>query len=474
MSDATRRENEERNRKGAAAIPGAGSGAPPELLLGNGLRSGSAVVGGGGRGLGAAALRLLGGRVGSFLVAASVLGSSVYGLYSTGMSQVRDAARPARKGSIFAKPAYDAAVARSLPTEQGPGGDSLGGLASANKGAFDEQQAPQQAEAQPAEPSGAAPAPQAEPLLAPAQQALDAPADAARKLPRLGFGGSGAGSGSGLQGGPGLAGGLRRGFDQLALAKANSGVLTGPSAGSQAQLARSKVAAARSVKTGAQGQLQRASLLSQRAAVQAQTPGKLQASAFQAEQAFSGESTAGGGHSIGGTGAGEGKAAGVAAGAPDQGGPLNAGGVDPERPAVPQVGGSRDVAPWASLVMMAKSLLLVASMLIILLGILTQVQMTSPPWIVAVIQKHKTMLYGVVAGMAGTAAALGVMVSKSYGQAMQGEILMLGGGITMAAALVAMFKPGIKASWPMVLAGVAGMAAAMASAMSSNMTRGGL
>jgi hypothetical protein len=274
-------------------------------------------------------------------------------------------------------------------------------------------------------------------------------------------GGQPLGSGNGLAGGTGMAGGMQRKFKdqkkQSAMAQAKSMSKPG-----RRKLARRTTPISRAGGKGPMNQLKFSNKKSVKSLGMTSNEGR----AFEAANAFT-TAPAGQGGSIGGGGVGL-DSAGLDTGANSDGGPIGGGytGTDP----APTTGTSSDKSPWTPQVMLAMSLLMTASTIITVIGILAMYK--NIPFIGGFISGIQTMLFGVAAGMAGTATALGAMIMSQHGQPEQGMILTTGGAITTATAVASMMAPQSMPSWAVVLGGVAGIAASVG-AMLSGMMGGG-
>lgn len=134
---------------------------------------------------------------------------------------------------------------------------------------------------------------------------------------------------------------------------------------------------------------------------------------------------------------------------------------------VRRAGKGGDKSPWTKDVMLAMSLLMTASTIITIIGILALLK--NMPMIGTILTGIQLMLYVVATAMAATATALGIMIMTKHGQQTQGAILTTGGGITTSVAAASLAFPQSMPSWASVLGGIAGMAAAVAALLSSHM-----
>jgi hypothetical protein len=148
------------------------------------------------------------------------------------------------------------------------------------------------------------------------------------------------------------------------------------------------------------------------------------------------------------------------------GGPLDQNSTsNPSNPnEVADVGGGKNVTPYQGQLDMAKGMLMVASAIITIIGIMCMKRNALMASVVgglgaAALSAAMTMFLGIAVGLAAAAAAIGAMVGAKYGQGQQGGIVALAGTITAVAGAAAMLLPGKVPAWVLVLAGVMGMAA---------------
>jgi hypothetical protein len=259
------------------------------------------------------------------------------------------------------------------------------------------------------------------------------------------------GGGNGLAGGSGMAGGIGQQFKQASFDGSKPGgigqVLAMGSRTTAKSSARPMSVIARG--NGAMGQLQKSSAQS----IVGRNASNAESASYHGSQAFTAAPASQGSTSVGGQGAGGGTSQSAEAAE----GPINppaAADTTATNPnqAAPSTGTSSNVTPWQSTVVMAQTLLMVASGLILLLSMQLPILK----------DMAGTIVKGLAAGLAATAAAMGVMIMQKYGQQTQGMIITTGGAITAAAAVYALVATKVE-SWIMVLAGVAGMAASVGS-----------
>jgi hypothetical protein len=264
------------------------------------------------------------------------------------------------------------------------------------------------------------------------------------------------GGGVGLVGGSGMAGGVNRKFTPKPEKIAK---VTPALQGSRKMTARS---ANRSIsKVSGKGSMKQLRFANRRS-VKALGAGSGEGQAFQAAEAFD-TAPASADNEIAGAGVGD-DGAGMTSGAnniADDGGPLGASETRGEA-GVKKVGQSEDKSPYTGMLMMAQALLLAASTTIIIVGLLADLEKTSGPFY-EVIDGMKLAFYAMAIGMAAAATAIGMMIMMQYGQNTQAMMVTAGGGITTAAALVALFSSGQTPAWLSVLGGIAGLGASIGS-----------
>lgn len=451
-----------------AATQGAGSG-PALVRVGTSTARGAGgrLASGAQGALGPGSLRnlinFLSSNLGMAIMASVVAGASVYSLYSMGMNAARTQ-RPGKKPGIFSarKPAYDAEALRGVPAYRRDSGGSLGMFGKANKGALEEAGARADADSASnhGSPAGSAASRDGAATDGSGQEgpAADAPsghghAPALAKV--SGFTNARLGDAGGLRGGAGLSGGINRAFDTNVLARADRGSLSPLRTAATGQVIRAKTGASvRSSRKGAMGQLQKAASESHRG----RTASASEAKSYHAAEAFTGGAPAAGGATIGGSGA-SGGAAIAGDGMGDEGGPMpSRGALTPAQTDAPASEGGEDATPWTGMVMLAMSLLVIASIVITILGILKEsgTELASFGLSETVIQ----ILYGIAMALAAAAVAIGIAIMMQYGQVMQGMIFTVGGAAAAAAAGYALIAGGTNA-WIMIIGGVAGIAAAI-------------
>ncbi len=268
-------------------------------------------------------------------------------------------------------------------------------------------------------------------------------------------------AGSGLSGGSGLAGGIGGSFKQSGLTNSRAGDLRGFAGGNKATVASRKLSAAGAGKSALKGATAQRLDKMNRAMGNIGTSNADSAAAGHAQQWDAAAPT---GSGITGAGASGPGAGGQFSGEEGTGGggPLdtNSSGGTSAAP-VKDVGQGANKTPYQNQLMMAQGLLMVASLLIIIVGVCAMMEKTPfTAWIASI----KTALYVAAIGMAAAAAAIGATVGSQYGQAAQGQIIAVGGTLTAATAAIALIAP-TTPSWLVVLGGIAGLAASCAAAL---------
>lgn len=479
----TLKKKEEKEKKGGAGLlpggaPSAGSqGSFLSRWLGVGGQKGASTLGKGaasavGRsGLGAAGklgfgpmlVNFLASNMAAVLFTGLVTGGAVYTLYSLGMSA--NAERPSKK-SVFAQTvsakAADGVEGRvdasglSYFQTANQGGAFNEGLKTADAPAAEASDAPPAEETAP--PAADAPAdPGAGPQFA---DALAKHLEKPRMVSAKGMpGGAGLGGGNGLAGGAGLSGGMMKKFDGKAAAATSSQAMRRDPV---AKLTARRVSPIRGAKGNAMQQLKFANKTSRSAL--GQTGGESQS--FQAAEAFNTAPITQGAAGVRDGGLGDG-GAGTSPGANDDGGPIGRTGEEP----APDTGEKKDKTPYGKQLMMAQALLMTASTIITIIGILAMLE--KMPVIGYLAAMWKMILYGMAIGMAASASAIGAMVASQHGQKDQGMMVTIGGAITTAAATAALMMKGPESAWVAVLGGIAGIGASIGSALLPMIKGGG-
>ncbi|MBI5597422.1 MAG: hypothetical protein HY928_15130, partial [Elusimicrobia bacterium] len=266
------------------------------------------------------------------------------------------------------------------------------------------------------------------------------------------------GGGMRLAGGSGLSGGIGGNFKQSGLTNSKMGDLRALSGANRAQVTRGKMSASNLGKSALKGATGKRLDNMNRAMGNAATGNATGAAATHAQQWDAAAPTGAG---ISGAGAGGVSGGGQFSGDEGMGGggPLDTGSnsssYNPKD--VKDVGDTKNVTPYQNQLMMAQGLLMLASVIIIVVGICAMMEKTPfTAWIASI----KMALYAAAIAMAAAAAAIGATIGSQYGQAGQGKIIAIGGTITAATAAVALAAPTMP-SWILVVGGIAGLAASL-------------
>ena len=406
-------------------------------------------------GFGPMLVNFLASNFGAVLLTGLITGGAVYTLYSLGMNAMAETPAKAR---VF--PTGEKGAAGGDGAESRVDASGLSFFASANQGMAFQQPTATTADAPAEETPSDAPAAEEGPV-AEAQgevqqgsgpQIADALAKALPKpkmIAARGARGGGLGGGNGLAGGAGLSGGMMKKFDPKGddLKKSVTAMRRDPSA----KLTARRMAPVNRAKSGSLNQLRFANSTSRKAL--GQTSGEAQS--FQAAEAFNTAPIGQGANAITGSGTGAGDGGDGVGPSTDDGGPIGRTGEEP----APDTGKKEDKSPYSQALMMAMALLMTASTLITIIGILAIIKKV--PIIGVIAEMWQKILYGAAIAMAASAAAVGAMVASQYGQKDQGMIVTVGGAITSAAATAALISPRPEAAWLAVLGGIAGMASSI-------------
>lgn len=412
------------------------------------------------------------------IVAATVLGGM-----ALGMGVVSTIQKPEEQslGQRFNKEKVKTGSASGLPGMEQPGQSALNMAQSANSGFFQDPNAAAQAAASAEAPSDA-------PADTPSDPALDAAGAGAvaggpaggpssdemaaaltgKQNSKSGMGGkfgklsSGLGGG-GLAGGAGLSGGIGGSFKQN-LSNSRTGEARAFQGANRAQVARSKLGSNNLGKSALKGATAKR-LDNMNKAMGASRAGTAEAGAATHGQQWD-AATPGGGAITGGGASGmssggqfsEGE--GLGGGGPlDQNSTTSNGNPND----VKDINNGKNVTQYQDQLDMAKGMLMLASAIILIIGIMTVKRdalaagLFTAPAAVALTVAQKIFL-AIAVGLAAGAAAIGASIASKYGQGQQGGIIALGGTITAASGASALIWPNQLTSWLMVLAGVAGMA----------------
>ncbi|MBI3505149.1 MAG: hypothetical protein HY059_09925 [Proteobacteria bacterium] len=451
---------EEKERKG---------GAPP-ILAGGGVSAVSSTLGTGtgAAGVGSAFLQqlipFLTGNIGLTLVTGAAVGAIVYGVYSVNMAQLSEPEDPVKQ-TVFAKKG-GAAAALAGTNSSAPSStrvSSIGFFNKANRGALDhnslegEVQAAAHA-ATDASAGSAAVTNDAAMASGPIGPGLS-PSQATSKanLPNRSIGklSTHVGGGNSLAGGGGMSSGVAKQFANAMDGKSTTQQISVMPGQNKASVNKVHGTPVLSGRKGAMAQLRKSSGES----IKARGSTSSEAAAYHAAQGFTAAPSEQGGSTVQQRTTGSGGVATIGGAATE--GPINSS-TDQhivDNQTTPSTGASKNVTPWQSQLVMAQTLLLVAAGIITIMGIVGKIPILGP-----IINK---ILYGIAAGLAASATTMGVMIMNKHGQQQQGMIITTGGAITTAAAAAAMFGAQLQ-SWMMVLAGVAGISAAIGSMLIKN------
>ena len=269
---------------------------------------------------------------------------------------------------------------------------------------------------------------------------------------------SGTGGGMRLAGGSGMSGGIGGTFKQQGLTNSKMGEMRAMSGANRAQVTRGKMSSANLGKSALKGATGKRLDNMNRAMGNAATGNATQAASTHAQQWDAAAPTGAG---ISGAGAGGVAGGGQFSGEEGMGGggPLDTGSNNSSYSPndVKDVGPGSNQTPYQNQLMMAQGLLMLASVIVLVVGICAMMEKTPfTAWIASI----KMALYAAAIGMAAAAAAIGATISSQYGQAGQGKIIAIGGTITAATAAMALAAPTMP-SWVLVLGGIAGLAASL-------------
>ncbi|TBR21372.1 hypothetical protein EPO15_10500 [bacterium] len=454
-----------------------GGGVPPWMTgsarVGSGLSSGGATQAG-------SMLARFGALLAApkAIVAATVLGGLALGVGV--VSTIQEPKQPSLS-QRFNKEKVQTGSASGLPGMDQPGQSALNMAQSANSGFYGDPNASAQA---PAAPEGASDAPADAPAVDAAAAGAVAGGDAAGGTPaemaaaltggqktKAGMGSkfgklsAGLGSaGGGMAGGSGLSGGIGGSFKNN-LTNSRAGDLRGFQGANRAQVTRGKTAS-RLGGSALKGATAKRLDTMNRAMGGARTGG---AEAGAASHAAQWDAATPGGSAITGGGAGGMSNGGAFSGEEGVGGggPLgDQNSTNPNNPNdVKDIDNGKNVTQYQDQLMMAQGMLMLASAIIIVVGILAIKAKAATATVFgagigAALHGAAVAFMGIACGLAVAAAAIGASIGSKYGQTGQGNIIAVAGTITAAAAGAALIWPGMPA-WVAVLAGIAGLAMPM-------------
>ncbi|HVE12195.1 MAG TPA: hypothetical protein VNI01_02265 [Elusimicrobiota bacterium] len=458
-----KKKDEEKDRKGGAILVGPGSAGQSGgflfRLFGLGSPGAGGLAGAGaGAELGAAAeasgvWSFLTSNAGLALMTALLSGAAVFGFLAVQHESTE------RGPSELAFPSAQApSAAPSAGREGGAISDSVGMFSMANKG----RAGPAAADAAAAAAAQAAPdkksAPQ--PAIPPANAgavvaAAKAAAHGAAPSPQTAkmIASAGLGSGNGLAGGSGMSGGFSQKFSKTASSKALQNFSKPVTDKGQAGRKMTPITLSKSM-----DQLR----FAKQQSVSASSQGTAEGRAEGSTSAFEGLGFTNGARPP----ASPASVPDVSPGSnPNEGGPI-LGQNSTEDPQAPPPGSSSDKSPWTAALMMGVALLGTASTIILIEGILVDME----PETFGMTEPIAQALAAMAAALAASAAAIGGMIMAKYGQMQQGLALTIGGSITTAAAIAALMMGSAEgASMPLVLGGIAGLIASMLAMISGAM-----
>ncbi len=395
--------------------------------------------------------------VGIGVLAAALSGGTAFTLFTMGGRSLAN--DPQKSGAMFPFMNREAPAAETFEESDEPG--SLNFFTSANQGKAYDRDAPAGGGEEIVEPDGPIEDEDAAEfaegtgpdLAAELVEELETPKMIAAKS----FGTRKLGGGVGLVGGAGMAGGVRRKFDPKKKPSGRLSKMIKPTRNLTAHRSARKIS--RVGGSNAMKQLR----FSNRRSVKALGRGSAESQTFEAAEAFDSAPASAGG-SIGGAGVNEGGAgasgsANSGAGA-DDGGPLGDGTRGEEN--VDRVGRSDDKSPYTGMLMMAQAMLLMASTIIAMMGILSKFDKTP---LAAYLAGIKMALYASAIGMSAAATAIGLSILMQYGQNTQAMILTTGGALTTTLATLALvnWDNDSVGTWLAILGGVAGLATSVGS-----------
>ncbi|MDD5658379.1 MAG: hypothetical protein PHF00_14100 [Elusimicrobia bacterium] len=262
-----------------------------------------------------------------------------------------------------------------------------------------------------------------------------------------------------LAGGAGLSGGIGQGFGQAKLNNSAVRQMSAMSGARRAQVTQAKTAVANrgsSLSGAAARRLDKMNM----AMGGARKEGAATQAAIHSQQW---EGAQAGGQAIQGAGAGGGGFSSDEGGG--EGSPVNPtsdASVTPNpATSVPDTGDSGNKTPYQGMLNLAVGMLMLASVIITVIGVLSIVKrpLQTNPWTVAVAETLEGIQLAMLAAatiMAGIAAVMGGMIA-GQGQSGQGTILCVAGGIEAAAGTAALLWPNKMPASLLALAGVAGL-----------------
>lgn len=414
------------------------------------------------------------------IVAATVLGGMALGMGV--VSTIQQPEQPSL-GQRFNKEKVKTGLASGLPGMEQPGQSALNMAQSANSGFFADPNAAAQAAASAEAPSDAPADTASDPALDAAGAGATAggqvaggasPAEMAAALTgkqstKSGMGGkfgklSAGLGGGGLSGGAGLSGGIGGSFKQN-LSNSRVGEARAFQGANRAQVARSKLGSNNLGKSALKGATAKR-LDNMNKAMGASRGGTAEAGAATHGQQW--DAATPGGSAITGGGA-----SGMSSGGQFSegegmggGGPLDQNSTSPNSNPndVKDIDNGKNVTKYQGQLDMAKGMLMLASAIVMIIGIICAVRNSAaavPVFgtaVAAELTVTMKIFLGIAIGLAVGAAAIGASIGSQYGQGQQGGIIAMGGTITAASAAASMLWPETVPTWVLILGGVAGMA----------------
>lgn len=242
----------------------------------------------------------------------------------------------------------------------------------------------------------------------------------------------------------GFSSGIGAGFQAMPRFDARKGKMTAMKASSRPVFSSSKAGKKAAVGAGVLGQAK-----GLRDTQKSYLGNNIDSARSTQDKAWEG-STGEGGASGGGAGLGDGGAGIVSSPSLDNGSGAGGGGADSgtgNDPLAPDVSSAANVSPWAGLVAKAMMYLMLSA---ILSAIASQIK--PGPWSSAI-----KIAIGIIALIMGLMALMaGMQIMSSHGQQLMGTIYVIGGGVAMAAASMAMMSSTPPVD-PLILAAVAGV-----------------
>lgn len=409
------------------------------------------------------------------IVTATVLGGMALGMGV--VSTIKPPEQPSLAQRFNKEKVKTGSPSGALPGMEGGPQSALNMAQAANAGFYGDPnasaQAPETAQADapadtPSDPATDAPVDEAAAAAGQQNPAEMAAALTGKQNTKSGIGGGkfgklSSGLGGGLAGGAGLSGGIGGSFKQANLTNSRAGDLRSFQGANRASVTRGKLSSNNLGKSALKGATAKRLDNMNRAMGQARLGNAETGAATHAAQW---DAASPSGNAITGAGAN-----GIAGGGQFSGeeglgggGPLdtqtNSGSTSAND--VKDIDNGKNVTQYQSQLDMAKGMLMLASAIIAIVGIICMVRNAAAGSIIgspvaAALTATMKVFIGIAIGLAVAAAAIGASIGSQYGQGQQGQIIAVGGGITAAAGAAALLIPQMPV-WVMVLGGIAGMA----------------